>query len=247
MKRMQAIATTAAVLLSFTGGLLPLGIQGTAMPVSAAVSVQETGETEVRKCGDNLTWEFDNNSYTLTIKGSGDMWDFGADENKAPWPDKAIMKLVLPSGLTSIGSYAFTDRNMPKDFALPAGLKKISDHAFYKARFQNEFTLPDGLTGIGESAFYGSTLVSCSVPDTVTEFGDAVFNLCESLTTVKLPKGLTEIPAYTFGGDTALTAIDIPETVTAVGERAFINCVKMNTVTAGTFRTKCICSGVSNY
>ena len=102
MKRMQAIATTAAVLLSFTGGLLP---QGTVMPVSAAVSVLATDETEAQKCGDNLTWAYDKDSGTLTLTGSGEMWDF---EEKSPFPTTELTKLILPEGLTGIGKNAFS-------------------------------------------------------------------------------------------------------------------------------------------
>ena len=35
-------------------------------------------------CGDNLTWVLDDNG-TLTISGSGTMFDYGYSSNYAPW------------------------------------------------------------------------------------------------------------------------------------------------------------------
>lgn len=57
-------------------------------------------------CGETLTWHLDNNS--LVIEGSGDMYNYSTDE-PAPWNEMAnqVTKIVLPDGITRIGSYAF--------------------------------------------------------------------------------------------------------------------------------------------
>ena len=38
------------------------------------------------QCGDNLYWSFDEDTGTLTITGSGDMWNYDS-YNDTPWTD----------------------------------------------------------------------------------------------------------------------------------------------------------------
>ena len=139
-----------------------------ALPVSAA----ETSGT----CGEHLTWSFDESAGTLTISGEGDMTNFA--ENMTPWAHKhmEITSVVLPEGLTSIGSHAF------------AHLVNLTS-----------IQLPNGLEKIGSGAFFRSGLTSISIPDSVTDLaydvskGEAVLGAfdCPNLRTVKLSKNLT--------------------------------------------------------
>lgn len=63
-----------------------------------------------------------------------------------------------------------------------------------------------------------------NIPDCVTNLTNTFIG-CTSLTKVKLPKGLTEIPNYTFDGCKSLTKISrLPATVTKIGENAFYGC-----------------------
>ena len=72
----------------------------TLLPVSAFADTTASGT-----CGDNLTWTLDSEGI-LTISGTGDMYDY--EYKKAPWfGDTEITKIVVNSGVTSIGAYAF--------------------------------------------------------------------------------------------------------------------------------------------
>ena len=54
------------------------------------------------KCGDNLTWRYDKTTQTLTISGTGEMYNY----NKTPWDyeySSSIIKVVIEFGVTSIG------------------------------------------------------------------------------------------------------------------------------------------------
>ena len=76
------------------------------------------------QCGDNLYWEFANN--TLTITGTGAMYD------ERPWGllvDK-IQKIALPAGITHIGNDAFKDCMGLRDIDLPYTLETIGDYSF---------------------------------------------------------------------------------------------------------------------
>lgn len=57
-------------------------------------------------CGEKVTWHQSGNK--LIISGTGSMYDY-SEENKAPWAelDWYISSVVIESGVTSIGDYAF--------------------------------------------------------------------------------------------------------------------------------------------
>ena len=57
-------------------------------------------------CGENLKWVFDRDSGSLTIHGTGDMWNFSGD---APWAEfqDEILRLDIQPGVGSIGAKAF--------------------------------------------------------------------------------------------------------------------------------------------
>ena len=68
--------------------------------------------------------------------------------------------MVIPEGVTSIGSYAFSGRT---------GLTNI--------------TIPDSVTSIGQDAFEGCTgLTSITIPSSVTSIGKKAFIHCPALT-----------------------------------------------------------------
>ena len=81
-------------------------------------------------CGDNLAlrWEYDDNSKSLTISGSGTLnsnYTFGVE---AP---NAVEKLVIAEGVTSIGNSAFAEYSTLKHLSVAASVKTIHEQAFY--------------------------------------------------------------------------------------------------------------------
>ena len=62
------------------------------------------------ECGTGLTWEFDTETYTLKISGSGAMTDYTAS-NPAPWNiyAKAVETVILADEQTTIDDLAFSD------------------------------------------------------------------------------------------------------------------------------------------
>ncbi len=125
--------------------------------LEADIYCEDGNITQPIYCGDNLTWAFEDG--TLTISGTGDMFDYhGID---APWFGKSrrIENVVLQGGVTSIGYYAFANCT---------NLKKA--------------TIPDGVTSIGEGAFaYCESLESINIPASVTNIDDWAFEDCWSL------------------------------------------------------------------
>lgn len=84
---------------------------------------------------------------------------------------------------------------------------------------------------IKENAFSDNkTLVSVTVPDSVTVIGASAFARCTKLRNVTLPDQLQSIAEYAFTDCTALTGITLPESLTTIGYAAFSSCTKFTSV-----------------
>ena len=106
--------------------------------------------------GDNLLWELNTSTGVLTITGSGAMYDWTSDTDR-PWYSlrAQITSVVLPSGITTLGKYAFrgTDIvsiNMTENY--PAGLTTINQEAFFSTQLTS-ITIPESVVTIGMDAF----------------------------------------------------------------------------------------------
>ena len=108
---------------------------------------------------------------------------------------------------------------------LPSHLERIGNRAFADNGLTS-ITFPNTLKEIGMASFQMNSLVAVNLPDSVTTLGSGAFASNETLETVHLSKGLTEIPASAFGYSGAgcmekFTEITIPEGVEIIGSRAF--------------------------
>ncbi len=202
-------------------------------------------------CGDNLTWSYDNSAKTLTIEGSGEMWDFLKMDNgiyvfseDLPWKDynKKIEKIVFPEGLTRIGQYAF-DHCYVRETELPSTLVKIDEYAFNNCDFLGAIVIPGNVKEISASAFYSSGLNDITICEGVTDIGNAAFGFCPVRGTLSLPgslknigeslfvygkmefaeipEGITTISSGMFGNCNELTTVKLPKSVTSIGAAAF--------------------------
>ena len=164
--------------------------------------------------GDNLKWSFSDDG-TLTISGTGPMKDyypyFDGDKPQeyAPWDGDRwddplsgiVKKIVIESGVTSIG-----------------------DEAFGCCFEATSVTIPDTVTSIGQGAFHDCrSLTQVTIPEGVTSIGQGAFRDCGSLTQVTIPGSVAAIDQYTFTG-CALTQVTIPEGVASIGPMAFYEC-----------------------
>lgn len=85
-------------------------------------------------------------------------------------------------------------------------------------------TVPYGPKEIADEAFAGTNVTSISLPDSVKELPDCLFENLTSLTSVKLPLSLQVLPPYLFSGCSKLTKVSMPSVVTEFPEGFFYGC-----------------------
>lgn len=151
----------------------------------------------------NVTWTYVESTQTLTISGSGSMGEYGffPDEDvynfsDTPWSqyNDKIQKVIIKSGVTSIGGGAFRDCINLTTVTLPSSLSSIRPCAFYGCSSLSSIILPNGLLSIWYSAFYGcNSLSSITIPSSVTyievtKYYNA-FAGCSGLTSITVESG----------------------------------------------------------
>ena len=100
--------------------------------------------------------------------------------------------MTIPSGVTSIGEYAFYGCSGLTSLTIPSGVTSIGYRAFQGCSGLTSMIIPSGVTAIGKEAFYGcSGLTSIYVyPENLPELGTYIFNECDAKNcTVYVPKG----------------------------------------------------------
>lgn len=113
-------------------------------------------------------------------------------------PQKGTVDLIIPPGVTALGSKIFADWT---------SLRKVY--------------IPDTVTGIGGGCFSGCTaLRSVRLPKGLRELQADMFYHARSLKKIELPTGLEAIKRRAFA-ESGITAIEIPENVTFIHDEAF--------------------------
>ncbi|MBR6718343.1 MAG: BspA family leucine-rich repeat surface protein [Oscillospiraceae bacterium] len=87
--------------------------------------------TASNKCGKDLTWVYDPETKTLTISGTGAMYDY-QEPAKTPWYNyrEEIAHIVLPEGMTTIGTCAFAWMHAVTEITVPITVTSIGMSAF---------------------------------------------------------------------------------------------------------------------
>ena len=141
---------------------------------------------------------------TLTVSGTGAMADY-ATSNNTPWYYKKgdITSVVIESGVTSIGNYAFEDCTNLASVSIPASVTRLGDHAFKNcgtnaAALTVTFAEGTSPMTIGEYAFKKANLTSITIPNRVTSIGKSAFNECTNLASVSIPASVTSLGEEAF-------------------------------------------------
>lgn len=222
-------------------------ILGVVLCFTTFMSVIVADASAVTVPGVNLIYSFDKASGTLTVSGTGDMYDFrdtSIGTNKTvPWSNfkDDIKKVVINEGVTGIGDYAFYNCSNLTSVSLPSTLKEIrgsglkgtinddvfkisilSYGAFRDCVSLTDIDFPEGLTTIGDVAFRGCTsLKKVVIPDSVTSIGKAAFIDCTGISEVDFGNGITETPNGCFYNCSNLATINWNSKIDTVGSWTF--------------------------
>lgn len=189
MKReKQEVFFMKRVLKSITGFIMCLVLlSGMAALEGSNVRASDSG-TITGKCGDKVTFTFDEATRKLTISGEGAMYNYPdydlmtPPSRYSPFSEdssnsyrKKISDVVIESGVTSIGAYVFDNCNL-KSITIPDSVTSIGTGAFEDARLLEGITIPNSVTSIGAKAFNWCTKLSTiTLPDSVASVGKEAF------------------------------------------------------------------------
>ena len=174
-----------------------------------------------------------------------------------------VTDLVIPDGVTSIGTEAFAEYQYLTSVRIPDSVKTIGWCSFKGCDNLTKVTLGNGVTNIRTGAFSScSSLENITIPDNITSIEQGAFDGCDNLEyneydnglylgntdnlylvlTKVTDKSITSctiadttkiISPSVFQQCTNLTSVTIPDSVTIIGDMAFVNCLNLANITIG--------------
>ena len=137
--------------------------------------------------------------------------------------------ITMPSNLSAA---TLNDYGLLTSAAIKSGVTSIGSYAFSNCKSLSSIEIPDSVTSIGSNAFsYCSSLSSCTISSGVTSIGSNAFSYCSSFSSIEIPDSVTSIGNNAFSNCTSLSSCTIGSGVTSIGGQAFYNCSSLSSVT----------------
>ena len=206
-------------------------------------------------CGDNLTWNYDESTFILTISGTGAMANYSYSRisstdttvTTAPWQSyyNVIKSVVINSGVTSIGDSAFYGCTALTSVIIGSGVTLIDNYSFFGCTELTDISIPNSVNSIYAYAFASSGLTSITIPDSVTTLGTlSPFKDCTNLVSISVSPNNSRYSSdsngvlynknktwlYQYPAGNPRTEFTIPTSVTRIDDRAFYNCTKLTNI-----------------
>ena len=146
--------------------------------------------------------------------------------------------VVIPEGVTSIESFAFSGCSALTSVTIPNSVTNIGSWAFSDCRGLTSVAIPNSVTSIGWSTFSGcSGLTSVTIPNSVTNIGFRAFHGCRGLTSVAIPSSVRGIVAGAFSDCNGITSFSVDASNASYSSRDGMLCTKDGaTLVAGVIR-----------
>ena len=109
-------------------------------------------------------------------------------------------------------------------FTVPEQITEIGDQAFAGNSHLTRVTFHNGITRLGVGAFSHSVIGSVNITNPNCELGNACFEQCTNLTSVRLPQGMKRLGRHVFFYCTSLSSITLPEGMEEIGMMSLGSC-----------------------
>ncbi|MBR2463313.1 MAG: leucine-rich repeat domain-containing protein [Spirochaetaceae bacterium] len=141
-----------------------------------------------------------------------------------------LAQLDLPQGLVYIGDSAFEGCHSLKSLELPDGLQFLASRIFYQCDSLESVVIGEGITSLPGVFCFRSSLVSVTLPQSLTAIGEEAFMDCRSLRELALPAHLETIGDEAFHGCNSLERVVFPASLKKLGKKAFGSCKGLQSV-----------------
>ncbi len=183
------------------------------------------------KCGDNVAVIFDETAKTLTVRGTGDIYNYKLNSS-LHWNTLEADKLIIEEGVTRIGNFTFY-KCKAKTVEIGKDVKSVGQYAFSDMTSTKMLVFAEGgtLSEIESSAFAdNNALQSAVLPPSLRILGASAFFNCTALKSLTLNEGLEEIGS-TAVRNTPIKTLHLPSTYNP-GKESFVYFWNSNELTA---------------
>ena len=217
--------------------------------------ISASAEVYEGTCGAAATWSLDTETKTLTISGTGEMYDYrdAGSNNVAPWFSRKhdsyicykIETVVISEGITYIGNnnfYCYDDDNGAidnrcppiKNVYLPSTLKRINNCAFGNGYIEDcygghVYVESEVNIHIPNIAFWLNLDWCNGEWDGCGQSYNLVLN-GNNLTEITIPYSVTNIREYAFHNILGITKVTLPYSIESIGNYAFDGCTELTSV-----------------
>lgn len=185
----------------------------------------------IKETGELYLWPMANSTTVFTVPANMTTIPSKMFQNNA-----SLKKVIIHSGVTYIGTYAFSGSKIEEFVFEPSasGLQ-IDSYAFYNCDYLTSIELPYGTTALNSSVFSNSGLLEKAyLPDTITYMNTSCFSYCTALKDVHLPAGLATLPNMTFSNCSSLEEITLPAGLSDCGvgknSSSYSNCPNLKNI-----------------
>ena len=155
------------------------------------------------KCGENVHWEYDKTTFTLTISGNGKI-------TSSPWLDE------------------FDEKQWGVDVVITDGVTSIPEGAF-RFMWMDNVTIGADVIEIGNAAFSDCYIKKLQLPESVREIGKCAFNTCEKLKEINL-QYVEQIGERAFEGCESLEKVTFGKNLKKLSKGAFRDCLGLTEI-----------------
>ena len=194
--------------------------------------------------GNDVWMTYDDSTRTVTISGTGNMWDYlqdGAtlDGEENPLKNQSMDTLIIGDQITHVSDYLLykEEGNLfyghgVQTIQIGKNVKSIGKYAFHCETSLNEVKfMGNDIQELGENCFRMCRgMNNIILPDSINKLGDGCFAECTGLKSVELSNSLKEIPNSCFYRCESLQEINIPDNILNIGACAFQNCTGLKKV-----------------